>query len=123
MPVLYELQQDQYTICGLHLQMPYGDITKSSSAAGLTRLQLGNTSTCPNVRFDMKQSHHQLQDVLKVPLPYGDHYLMFQNHWKLEFYASHRHLYPRDLNLVSSNCCLSYHFFVDLLGLDRMNIL
>ena len=30
-----------------------GHVTKSSSAAGRTRRRLGNTSTCPYVRFDM----------------------------------------------------------------------
>ena len=52
-PLLYEFQQDQYTISERHSQISY-----------------------------------------------GDHYLMSQNYWKLEFYASHRNPYLRDLNLL-----------------------
>ena len=37
---------------------------------------------------------------LELQMPYGDHYLISQNYWKLEFYGSHRHLYLRSLNLL-----------------------
>ena len=42
--------------------------TKSSSAAGHTTRRFGNASTCPYMRFYIKQSHHQLQDTLDVDL-------------------------------------------------------
>ena len=50
---------------GIHLLMFHEvvwDIKKSSSAAGRTSCRLGNTSTCPYVRFDIQRSHQQLQE-------------------------------------------------------------
>ena len=40
----------------------------SSSAARQTTRRLSNTSTSPLVRFDIKQSHYQLQDALDLCL-------------------------------------------------------
>ena len=53
----------------------YKALLKSSSAAGRTRRRLGNTSTCPQVRFNILQSHHQLQDALDHSM---DHSIIIQ---------------------------------------------
>ena len=62
-------------------------ITKSSSAAGRTRCWLGNTSTCLYVRFDIQESHHQLQEWSKWSSKSSSaavfHHVLLLSSWRL----------------------------------------